>query len=211
MAVDQYCDIDEVKAAIRITHDEADSLIDTAISAASRRIDQYCEDQFWSAATPSARLFRAESPYVLHVGSFATTTGLVVELDNDDDGAFETVVPTSSYQAAPLAPAAGYPYRRLEFFGGTRLPVSCSRRGRVQVTARWGWSVAPPQVRQACLLMALDHYRGKNFTNGVVGPPIGSASGTGAEQTHLSNSSPALNPVASMLLVGLCQRDVLVG
>lgn len=214
MAIGQYTGLDEVKAAIRVKHDEADDLIELAIDAASRRVDEFCNDQFWISPTPTARTFAPVTSYELSVGAFATADGLVVEFDNDSDGVFETVVPASSYQvAAPERP--GHPYRRLEFLdaclpGSGWASSSRPRRARVRVTAQWGWSAVPAQVRQACLLMAIDHYRGKNFTNGVVGPPINSAGGSGAEQTHLSNSSPALNPIASMLLTGLCQREVLV-
>lgn len=215
MAIDQYAALEDVKAAIRVKHDEADDLIELAIEAASRRIDEFCNDQFWLSPTPSARVLTPVIDYELSVGAFATTTGLTVEFDNDNDGTFETVVAGTAYQAA--APErAGHPYRRLEFLDvrlpgtGWRRVSSRPARSRVRVTAQWGWPAVPAQVRQACLLMALDHYRGKNFTNGVVGPPINSAGGSGAEQQHLSNSSPALNPIASMLLLGLCQREILV-
>lgn len=214
----QYVGVDDFKDALRITHDGFDGLIDTIVSSASRQVDEYCVDQFWRAEPATARTFVAESPYSLWTGSFASTDDLVVEFDGDDDGVFEELVPASGWQAEITGVSPGRPYRRLGFFHPHQLPGTSrwacalgARRARVRVTAHWGWSAVPSQVRQACLLLAIDQFKAKDLMDGATRTGFGTAGGgLGTQKRHVDVVSGAFNPVAAGLLADLRLCDVVI-
>lgn len=163
-----YISLDALKVAINDPGDARDDDYDRVIAAASRQIDTWYGGQFWREPTPVARLFRAEDYEVLWAGEFATTTGLVVETDDDEDGTFETVWDAADWQAEPLVRSNGRPFDRIVAVGDLEFPVGC-RRASVRVTAAWGWPAVPAEVEQACLLLAVDHYKAKDLTGGVAG------------------------------------------
>jgi hypothetical protein len=64
-------------------------------------------------------------PGDIWTGAYATTVGMTVETDEDNDGTFETLWAASDWQAEPLVPQAGYPFNRViavgnRFFPGAR-------------------------------------------------------------------------------------------
>jgi hypothetical protein len=123
--VTDYVTVDQVKSALQIKNDANDDLLAVAITAASRRIDEHCRDQFWSADTPSARVLAPDYPGDIWTGAYASTVGMIVETDDDNDGTFETLWAASDWQAEPLVPQAGAPFNRVvavgaKFFPGAR-------------------------------------------------------------------------------------------
>lgn len=229
MATTSYLTVDQLKATLRIdpTNTRFDDLLQLAIDSASRQIDQHCDDQFWLADAPSPKLFQASHPRRLFTPSFANTAGLVVELDLDDDGTFETTwTEGRDFQVTPVAPTAGWPYRGLEMLGSAFLPTGDwrqgivafgdgfygptfggewwprSQRARVRVTAQWGWPAVPPQVKQACSILATDHYKSKDVTEGASGVQ-GLSTGRFGSASHASVRVPGFNPMARELLCGL--------
>jgi hypothetical protein len=76
------------------------------------------------------------------------------------------------------------------------------RTARVQVTAQWGWAAVPVEVSQACQILAIDHYKSKDFTNGSAGIS-GLATGSfGGQKTVMVVQAP-FNPLAVKLLCHL--------
>lgn len=231
--VTDYLTVDQLKTALQIDKDDKDALLQLAISSASRQIDTHCRDQFWSSDTPTARVLAPDRPGDVWTGAYASTVGMTVETDDDNDGVFETLWDVSQWQAEPLVPQAGYPFNRVvavgsRHFPGARqnthlynawwyagysnngrneLPYGGQRhRARVRVTAKWGWPAVPQQVVQACQVIAIDNYKSKDFTNGSAGATsIGSGSYGSARSTQVQHS---LSPMACSLLRGL--RDVVV-
>lgn len=123
--VTDYLTVDQLKTALQITNDSKDDLLQLAISSASRQIDTHCRDQFWSSGMPSARVLAPDYPGDVWTGAYASTVGLTVETDDDNDGVFETLWSASDWQAEPLVPQAGYPFNRVvavgqKFFPGAR-------------------------------------------------------------------------------------------
>lgn len=163
-----YLSLAELKLALGETGSTKDALFEQAIEAASRQIDEYRGDQFWREAAPTPRLFRPDHPGVLWTGDFATTTGMTVAVDLDGNGSFDTMWPASEWQAEPLVRFNNRPYDRITLVGDDEFPVAY-RRALVQVTATWGWPVVPLPVKQACQILAVDHYKSKDLTGGIAG------------------------------------------
>lgn len=68
-----------------------DTAITAAIGAADALIDNYTGRTFEVAAT-SARTYVPRTASILDVDDIATATGLVVKVDNDQDGTYETTL-----------------------------------------------------------------------------------------------------------------------
>lgn len=164
-----YLTLAALKQALGDNGTANDSGYERAIEAASRQIDEFRGDQFWRDATPSPRVYRPNSPDFLWTGDFASLAGLIVEIDEDEDGVFETVWTASQYSPEPLVRLAGRPYDRIIALDDC-FPIPCqSNRPTVRVTASWGWPEIPAAVTQACQILAVDHFKSKDLTGGVAG------------------------------------------
>lgn len=228
MAVTDYLRVDQLKVALRIAQDNFDDQLAMAIAAASRQIDEYTNDRFYRDDSPTPRLFTPRQARRLALPSFATTDGLVVEVDLDDDGEFETTWTLGvEFQVAPTAPQTGWPFTEIQTLGSAWLPGQCfwgwagnafpyynqvaysqwwplwrSQRARVRVTAVWGWPAVPSQVTQACQILAVDYWKSKDLTGGAAGTTVMSTSvfgGTSGTQYEVAG----FNPLARALLCGL--------
>lgn len=219
--MDDYIDLTDIKSALRITQSGSDAELQRAIAAASRYIDQYCDDYFGTAPA-TARVFRARDPYTLYTKSFYDVATVVVKTDDDADGVFENTAPSGSWQAEPVEQPANKPYNSISLIAGNRFPGTrspeydnlwnaeyrpISRRARVQITAKWGWPEIPIQVSQACLILAISQYKSKDLTGGVSGSTTMATGAFGAKRDILVIPG-SVDPVAINLLAGL--RTVVV-
>lgn len=163
-----YTSLPLVKAQLsKETDDVRDDLIQQAIRAASRKIDQVCGRQFYADAVPSTRTFSTlgrtfNGPYgtALQVDDIASATSLTVATGNGG-GSY------TSYTGAITGPdnaiALGQP---ITFVQG---PVGwVNSVNSIQITARWGWPRVPDEVAQAALLMSARLYRRKDSPQGVI-------------------------------------------
>lgn len=229
MSSRDYITVLALKNALRIDPGNVrfDDELALAITSASWQIDQYCDEQFWQDDAPTSRLFFTEQPRRIFTPSFSSTDGLVVEVDLDDDGVFETTWTAGvDFQVVPVAPKPGWPYKGLETlrsayfptadwrqgitawggdyygptFGGEWWPRS--QRARLRITALWGWPQVPPQVVQACQILATDHYKSKDVTEGSSGMQ-GSSTGRFGSGTHAGVKPAGFNAMAAKLLCGL--------
>lgn len=128
-----------------------------------------------------------------------------------------TAVGTKFFPGSRQQPYLSYPYNGYGYgyaggymysgpnYGQTWFGTS--QRARVQVTARWGWPWVPPEVVQATQILAIDHYKSKDVTNGAAGTS-GLSSGSFGSVRGIQVVPSALNPMAINLLCGL--RDVVV-
>jgi hypothetical protein len=97
-ATNAYCTLAALKAELKITDTDDDSLLYTAINAASRQIDGHCGWRFWQDSAVQARKFHPDNPGTVYLcddetgDGISTTTGLVVKVDADGDGVFETTL-----------------------------------------------------------------------------------------------------------------------
>jgi len=154
----------------------ADELMEAAINAASRSIDNYCGRRFWVDPTVVVRTFVATSTTSLAVpDGIGTTTGLIIKTDPAGDGTFETTWATTDYELRPVeAPNVfpeAEPWTEIRAIGSLVFPVATAtgRSDRVQVTAKWGWPAVPDPVSYACRLKAARLVSRKDSPQGVAG------------------------------------------
>lgn len=164
----EYVDLTLLKAALKITDSDRDSLLQLALEAASRQVDNTTGRRFYLDITATARIIgttrntmrerRGERLLVPDIGDL---TGLVVEVGEDPTW---TDI-TSSIRTEPVtAPEDDRPVTSLLF-----------RRGRflnsleAQVTAQWGWPAVPTEVEQAALIQAMRLFKRKDSPEGVLG------------------------------------------
>ena len=173
-----YCTQNQLKGFVGIpTSDSGDNdLLDDAINAASRQIDAFCGRIFYAETSASARKFFTNDPYRLRVDDISTETGLVVKLDDDDDGTYEVTVASTEFQLLPINNVVGgiliSPFYIVELFSGGshEWPLDfSSNRPRAEVTAKWGFPSVPEQIRQATLMLASELFAMRNAPLGVAG------------------------------------------
>lgn len=166
-----YCTLAEVKAALRLTDSEDDSLIERAIEGASRRIDGYCNRWFYKTASTAVKLYARDS-YVLLTQDIANTT-VTLKTDDDGNGTFEdTWTQGVDYQLEPTTVVlSGFPYYRIVAIGAKTFPLPIAEPipAQIEVTAQWGWNAIPHDVREACILLAMRQFARLNAALGVVG------------------------------------------
>lgn len=177
-----YTDLDTMRSELSLgASTQYDTRLEMAVSAASRQIDAYCGRFFYQDANLTARTYFADDYTECEVDDISTTTGLVVKLDQDDDGTFETTIAiTTNFILLPTNAAVEYPIRpytciRVADYGVTALPRSGSGRPGVQVTAKFGWPAVPDDVEKACIIQAVQLYKstdavfgGLNFDGSIL-------------------------------------------
>jgi hypothetical protein len=171
---DNYITADQVKQWTGLQGSEFDVLVEGVCTAMSRSIEDHCRRQFNKEASPSARVYQADDPCTLLVDDFYTTTGLVIQTDEDGDGVFETTWDASDFELHPLNGVRngrpGFPYWKIRARrrGLRRFPWRYSE-ARVQVTAAWGWASVPDVVVQAAKIIVTDTFQLKDQRFGVAG------------------------------------------
>ena len=202
-----YCTLAELKPELRIpTADtDDDSRLEVAIAAASRQIDAHCGRFFWRDASVHTREFYANDYRRCEVDDISTTTGLIVQVDDDDDGVFETTLtlstdfilrPLNAFDRHPV-----WPYDELVLVDAINgnFPMSSSGRPGVRVTARFGWAEVPDDVKKATLVQSAMLFKSADAVFGV---------------TEFANAGAAMrvgrtiNPIAAALLEPYCKPRV---
>lgn len=175
----------ELKAHLKadsVTGTQHDTTISNAVAATNAAVIRYCGRSFEKVAVASetARVYGRtghgqwqgiESPWSAIVHDIWDTTNLVVKIDDGDDGTYETTWSTTDYQLEPLNRLEGdsySPYWRIRAVEGRTFPVT-GRRAALQVTAAWGWTAVPDDVKQAALIKAAAVWSRKDSPQGVVG------------------------------------------
>ena len=165
-----YATVEQLKAALRITDDIDDTLLSTAIDAASRWVDGWCGRNFAVASATATRDYipsgRMEPLLIDDV-----TTVVSVKIDEDLDRSFATTLNEIDYQAEPVNGRAfgnDYPYTRLRPQEDGYWPVSYSR-ATVRVEGTFGWPAIPDAVREATILQASRLFTRLDSPLGVAG------------------------------------------
>ena len=137
------------------------TLLDALLAAVSRIIDRECERFFGIDAAVVVRLYEGNGLTRLYIDDVATVTGLIVKADLDGDydfdGADETLTKDTNYWIGPANAALGSEvsaYRFLDIVpANSVLSVWPSGLRKVQVTAKFGWAVVPPAIKEATILV----------------------------------------------------------
>lgn len=145
------------------------------ITAASRKIDAMCFRKFSADTVATARYFKPLSCDLVYIDDALEITS--VEVDNNNDGTYETTFATTDYESEPangVGPdgQSGWPAFLLRAVGPSlyfTAPFWSSRR-TVKVTAKWGWSAVPQPVIEACHLLTHRLYYEVSVPGGVTAP-----------------------------------------
>ena len=173
-----YITQNDLKAFVGIpTSDTADDdLLDNAINGASRQIDAFCGRKFYADASATAREYFTNDYFKLYVDDISTTTDLVIKYDDDDDGTYETTVPSTEYKLLPINGVVGgiegspFYLIQLNSDGDYEWPLSnTSNRPYAQITAKWGYATTPEPIKYACKMLASELFAMRNAPLGVAG------------------------------------------
>jgi hypothetical protein len=172
MVTNGYCTIPDYKAWVGLDDVIDDVVIDRAITAASRGIDNFCKTRFWQTAAGTARVFDSCDGRLLRIGDAVAVTQVATDVAGD--GVFETVWTTGDYQLLPVNVAAApepRPYTQIRAIATLTFPrpPSTGRVGRSQVTGTWGWPAIPAAVFEATLLVVNRLVKRKHSPEGVAG------------------------------------------
>ena len=146
-----------------------DTAITAALAAAEARIDKYCGRTF---VVPTGTSTRTVTPWsdacVILPAELAQLTGLVVSVDLDDNGSYETTVDAADYYAGPGDLA---PFTELWRTSGSWPRLRSGRRS-VQIVGWFGYAMTvPDSVKQAATMLAARLYQRRSsplgFTTGA--------------------------------------------
>lgn len=192
-----YCTLQELKNELGITDTADDSMLEIAVSAASRQIDGHCGQRFWQDGSVVARVYEVEDQWELCVDPISTTTGLIVKIDTDASGTYETTLTINTdFYLEPSNAAAEYPVRPYTEIcinrntGSYYFPTGYEAP-TVQVTAKFGWPAVPDDVKKACLIQATQLFKAKDALFGAIA--LGDSSAMRIRSS--------LNPLAEALLM----------
>jgi hypothetical protein len=173
LPVADYTTVDAVKASLDINDDTENSLIQVAITAASRAIDLATGTTFGTAQNdPEPRMFFPDGASRVWVDRFTDTTGLAVATGNN--GSFGSPLAAANYVLWPYnAPSRGQAYERIDVPYALLQPASCNGFPTVQVTARWGYDSVPAAVEMATRIKAMHLFRRKDSPDGYAGAEYG--------------------------------------
>jgi len=172
-----YTTLNAMKSYLSISDNSDDTILETMVESASRSIDRIANRRFYLDANASSRQYRAYNDVFAYVDDIGTTSSLVVAIDEDGDGTFETTLTLNTdFILDPLtAPSLSRPYTQLTMVNTTYTwPIfpgmfSNGLRPGVQVTARWGWPSVPDDIEMACQILTADLYKRKDSPGGVLG------------------------------------------
>jgi hypothetical protein len=168
--VNGYATLADVKAALRLTDNVDDALLEGAIEGASRRIDGYCGRWFYKTSQTAISIYPFDY-YNIPTNDIANTS-VTVKVSTQGNGVFDqTWTQGTDYQLEPLdASLNGQPYNRIVAIGGKTFPIQVQPNiPYCQVTAQWGWNAIPSDVRQACILLSIRGFARYNAALGIVG------------------------------------------
>lgn len=188
-----YASAAELKTWLEITTAAQDNNLTIALNAADAKINQYCNRSFAAPGSASPRYYWAPSVQtaqlrpaaiqlgqafshawnvtrrdLLNVDDFASTSGLLVATDDVGDGTYSTAWAASDFTTYPLNLLNGEPYKALLPITKS-WPVSFDGRPTIKITAAWGWTAVPSEVKQAELILAARYFKRHQSPTGVEG------------------------------------------
>lgn len=172
---DPYATLTEMRAYLGADDTKDDAKITDALNSVSREIEKYCGRQFNLAGVATARIYYPDSRWLAKTDDFATVTGLVIAVDSNNDGVYETTWTSADYQLEPLNNVvegeSGWPYNTIRAVSTQTFPTAgmANSRAPLQVTAAWGWTAVPSPVKQACLILGAETFKLKGAPFGVAG------------------------------------------
>ena len=172
--VNGYATLAELKTYIGLSGSGQDTNLENAINGASRQIDAIT-GRFFYQTSSEAKYFTPDNRIFLVVPDISTPSGLVVQLDTNDDGTHDKTINTDFF----LKPIdAGNQVDGEEFAPITEIAILDTRSSErfdptivknVKVTAQFGYSAVPKAIKQACLIQALRLFKRKDAPFNILG------------------------------------------
>lgn len=202
----EYAPRADLKILLGLSVTTYDTLLDTLLEAASRKIDDYCGRRFYLDATASARYYTAHSFRRVLLDDIATLDDLVIETDELGDGTWTQTWTKAArtgygFELEPLA-SDGWPYTSAVAIGSYRWP---GHLGAVKVTAEWGWAAVPAPIEAACLTLAQAAWSSTPVASPGVGG-VQSLSLEGSDSLTFGNPSAVTAGLAG--LIDLVRSDL---
>lgn len=182
-----YASTTDLRDFVRIDDDADDTVIELALSGASRSIDNACDPrpdwtrQFGRTDTPESRFFTpsrrgydvpVRDQWVVVTDDIADASlaaaSPFVSVDATGDGGWVAV--TGCLVLPVNASATGEPGTSV-LFARSSMPVPPLIAECVKVTVEWGWPVIPDAVHEACLLQSSRLLSRRDAPFGVAGSP----------------------------------------
>jgi hypothetical protein len=159
-----YATLAQYKAEHEIDDYVDDAMIERAIEAGSRIIDEITWRRFY--VVPETRYYTAEDSTILYVDDLTAVTTL--KTDADGDRVYEQTWQSTDYDLMPFnANRNGEPYMWIELAPNGNYSFPLTRKG-VEIDGGFGWSAtAPPLIFQACLMAAQRILKRKDTPLGV--------------------------------------------
>lgn len=169
-----YCSLESLKSRLQITDARHDAELLSAARTAKEQIDGYVGRPFGFGrdATVTTRTYTPDSLHLLRIPEgISTATGVIVKLDEDGDGTYETTLTVSTdYQLRPSSAITdSEPFTEIWLSDNYHFPSLWNGREGVQVTARFGWPSIPSSIREAALIASHRIFDTRKTSTGVVG------------------------------------------
>ena len=160
----RYLSVETLKAQTRDGVTVDDNLKESAIQAAETWIDNELHRQMIKASdTPSARVFVPAGSDLLHIYDCTSVTSVT------ENGVL--LAAGTDYQLEPLNglndTGETVPYYRVLRHG--RCWYTDNGKATVSIVATWGWAEIPPQVVEACKIIAQDILANRDTRFGLAG------------------------------------------
>lgn len=168
-----YATLNQVKAALRVTDNVDDTLLEMAIESASRAIDQYTNRNFYNAGT-AVRYYAPSNSLNVVIDDLISIVKL--ESMDDDEQVYDTTWASDDYQLEPLngiADGFEQPYTNIRAIGDY-VYQTLDGEATVKVTGVWGWAATPIQVTQATVIQASRIFKRLDSPLGIISGEYGS-------------------------------------
>jgi len=166
-----YATLAEVKASLAITDTQDDTMLEIAITSASRMIDDYTDRFFYkngTAQTPATYYYTAQDYWTVNIDDNVSISE--VATDDNFDQTWSTVWASSDYLTEPVNnPNRGWPINRLVSVTKYVFPVNLPQA--VRVKGIFGWTAVPSEINQACIIQSSRLFVRKQSPFGIAGTP----------------------------------------
>lgn len=170
--VNGYCSLLDIKAALRLTDNVDDTLLEMSVEAASREIDGMCERFFYNVS--GTRVFNPQDSFLAQTDDIVSVTTLKT---SNDGTTFDTTWTSSDYQLEPLNGSVSgltSPATRVRAVGQYLWPIwsvtgTYFNKAPIQVVGTFGWPTIPPAIKQATILLAMRQFKRYDSPLGVAG------------------------------------------
>ena len=204
-----YVALSELKSYIGLSGSGQDTNLENAIEGASRLIDKICGRKFWIDSTAIEKLYTPINEFFVIVDDIATTTGLVVKTDDNDDGTHETTLTINTdFILLPSNPEHIGASDGTDYYAPQNeiriLSTRSSKRfdpmviQNVKVEAKFGFAVVPDAIKQATFIQALRFFKRKDTPFNVFGN----------EQTGQQELFSKIDPDAMQLIKGFVKHKL---